>query len=635
MLDGSVHYIPQLTTNYTQNLDSDKVYYYRRDLKSTDVQAQNQYSKNSKGTPFVSGVAAEINKPGGAIFIRASLYKQYFIGTSNEPFSPPLPPGDPVNPSAYVNKEQAVNPSVKTNSEGKLECTIYRYGIAVKFTEDTQKVVLTLPQYDIKESKAGWSGWIDEISKKNIARYPTYQRNIDDSTDQFEVIYYCGFECTRASQINGKDDLFIPLHALAYTLGSNMFYYTWQQSPIPLDDPSDPNKLIDLKNSDNVFTTIAKHFLYVREGGGKGTYKIDQQTNKLIPDVTYIRPALIDPGCVGAIVWDQRVRSTNDNEFGTPNPFKMDGNYIQIMKGGANWRWKIGLKGNSSEQTLNYDQFFVAPNISLRNIACPHFSHYIKTLSDVESDYVITSMPQKEAFFIVAPFGGLPRLLQRLYDLVTKEYSARYSQTKDQDFTCSDGCNDNSCARTCKVTETPSEGKYLYNKDNLILRCPEYNDMLDKFVARVSNYSTHTLGRAGDIGFIKMKKAGISMMYDCHMKDLERVAEVYNEPAKNMWQDGRSNGIKWNEQYLPTSHFIKEVTNLFADQLSSLPYRHYFYDLGSIGQPLPPPEQRPLYRGSYYFGLMRMEYKEEGSGVTWNHSEVYPLDFGYSGPYNE
>jgi hypothetical protein len=596
MISSTGHYIPAIdpsTSNPTAPISTDQVFYYNKELKSGTVSFLSKETPSSIKTINDSEDPNSLYNQNGSIYIQASTYAQYFMVTGASQACGERATSDSIDPKTFLTQLESINQKI---INGKVVCTLRRNGVEGIFTEGSTVAQFLLPSYEIKK---------DSSTSKfpNSQMFPQY--NFSTGKRQVnKILYIMRNECLRKEKAT---ELFIPIEALALGLGSNMFYYIWEM---------------------NSYGSPASSY----------AHGLNADENEWI-----------DNGKVGAVVWDQRVRRNNSN-FG-PEPLGMHGYYISITRDPSHWQVDWSLIGprepNASNEKyqkreqLYFDKFLVSHDFSLNSVACPHNKSYGFTSSPYgyytggfyggfAGGYNIT--PQwirREAFFIVQPFGGLPRLMQKTYDLLNKYYvSRKFSSVSGVDF--KDGQSDGDPFDN-DVSET--EDEYDGNEDprvnlacNLNLRCPEYNPLVS-----TEDYSTHTQGRAGDFGYLKARKVGMSILFDCNVSDLKRVRngqDGYSETPHNIWFDKRSGGLRWNQTMGGHKILNHNAGGLISDRtetpLEGMPmYTHYFFVPGPPGSSVPAQRERNT---QYPIGLMKIEYN-----YTWFHGEVSPPSYSYYG----
>lgn len=466
----------------------------------------------------------------GVVFIDYSAYADVFMrglnkcgGKCSDDADVPIPKDqlDKSEMAKFQFKNYNVNIS---NLKNPFNGIIQRNGTTAFIDSEKKYISFVHTPYKIKStSRAAISG--------NFEYYPRYCSPKNKGGD----VYYPGQIITGYRYYLSENEMpffdcgsfYVPLKPIAIGLGATMYYDVW-----------DTNYF-----GENVSDTMVS--------------SIWRETGK-----------------VAAIVYDQRIRVKNTGgQYLTPSPVPQHSYYLGLR---LNTEYKEKKHGwyfvyyYDKELPLSegyMKNILISPNFRLTQVACPH----------------VSGARRSEVLMCYAPFGGVPYMLQAVYDKKLKSSNV--------------------------VEEI---------KDVTSFRCPEYNKSPSVSGAE---YSIHMFGRAVDYGWMEERKAGFAVLCDCNF---ENVLDVNpgNETVNGLhiFHDKRENGLQYP---LRIRHVDPYSHDACSNPIGSVPMNyHSFYATYPPEGPVPLPSVRE--KTSYIGPLVQIEASTSASNNNWFHGNCYP-----------
>ncbi len=458
----------------------------------------------------------------GVVFIEYSAYAAVFMRGENKCGGKCSDDADVPIPKNQLDKTEMAkfqfkNYNVNTNNlKNPFNGIIQRNGTTAFIDSEKKYISFVHTPYKIKStSRAAISG--------NFEYYPRYCSPKNKGGN----VYYPGQIITGYRYYLSEDEMpffdcgsfYVPLKPIAIGLGATMYYDVWDKNYI----------------GENVSDTMVSSVW--RENGK-----------------------------VAAIVYDQRIRAKNTGgQYLTPSPVPQHSYYLGLR---LNTEYKEKKHGwyfvyyYDKELPLSegyMKNILISPNFRLTQVACPH----------------VNGARRSEVLMCYAPFGGVPYMLQSVFD---KFRSAENNVQSASDI------------------------------GNHSFRCPEYN--MSSSVSG-AEYSIHMFGRAVDYGFDNERKAGFAVLCDCNYDDAIEASTTCHD-----YEDKRNNGLKYNfriKRVSPYCHDWCGGTN------NSVPMNyHSLYATGA-----PSPASLPLNRQktSNFGSLVQIESL---NGCNWFHGNCYP-----------
>lgn len=458
----------------------------------------------------------------GVVFIEYSAYADVFMRGANKCGGKCSDDADVPIPKDQLDKSETARFQFKNynvyNLMNPFNGIIQRNGVTALIDSEKQYISFVHAPYKIKStSRAAISG--------NFESYPRYCSPKNNGGDT----YYPGQMITAYRYYLSENEkpffdcgsFYVPLKPIAIGLGATMYYDVW-----------DTNYF-----GENVFNTMVSSIWRTE-------------------------------GKVAAIVYDQRIRvKKTGGQYLTPSPVPQHSYYLGLR---LNTEYKEKKHGwyfvyyYDKELPLSegyMKNILIAPNFRLTFAACPH----------------VNGTPGSEILMCYAPFGGIPGMLQSVYDKLPN-----------------------------------SSDSVVAEDDNYSFRCPEYNGSL----STSDNYSMHMFGRAVDYGnndnSHEEKQAGYAVLCDCNYEDAIEANTTCHD-----YQDKRKNGLEYGLRIIKRDVYCYDRC---GGTNGSVPMNyHSFYATYPPKDPVPSPSVRE--KTSNFGSLVQIE---SVSSCKWFHGNCYP-----------
>ncbi|MCE5177304.1 hypothetical protein LLF85_07250 [bacterium] len=464
----------------------------------------------------------------GVVFIEYSAYADVFMRGANKCGGKCSDDADVPIPKDQLDKSEIARFQFKNynvyNLMNPFNGVIQRNGVTVLIDSEKEYISFIHSPYKIKStSRAAISG--------DFECYPRYCSPKNKGGD----VYYPGqiikgyryYLNEYEKPFFDCGSFYVPLKPIAIGLGATMYYDVWDTN-----------------------------------------YFGEEVSNTMVSSVWR------NNGKVAAIVYDQRIRVKNTGgQYLTPSPVPQHSYYLGLR---LNTEYKEKKHGwyfmyDNKELPLSegyMKNILIAPNFRLTHVACLHEN----------------GVSRSEICMCYAPFGGVPYMLQSVYD-----------------------------KRWGKESSTQIVGPYeVYS-----FRCPEYNGSL----STSDNYSMHMFGRAVDYGKMPERKGGFAVLCDCNFKNVLDVNPgVETENGLHIFHDKRENGLQYPLRIRHVDPYAHDACSNPTGSVS-MNY-HSFYATYPPDDPVPLPPARQ--KTSYIGPLVQIEATTSVSNNDWFHGNCYP-----------